>query len=241
MASENNQITPPCRHEVWKMFDRIAPRYDFLNHLLSFGWDKVWRRKLARRLPDRHDLDILDLATGTADQLLTLFKTGKVRAGVGIDPSEKMLQIGRQKIENLKLSDKIKLLAGSAEMILCKDDSFDIVSITFGIRNVANVLLALSEMHRVLRHDGQALILEFSLPRNKLIKKIYLFYFRKILPHLGSFISGDSYAYRYLNETAESFPYGEAFCDIMRTAGFKNVQAWPLTFGVVTLYRGYKV
>lgn len=222
------------------MFDRIAPRYDFLNHFLSLNRDKAWRRRLAQQLPARNDLDVLDLATGTADQLLTLFKSGKVKSGVGIDPSEKMLQIGRQKIEALKLSNKIKLLPGNAEMIPFENDSFDIVSTTFGIRNVTDVSRALNEMYRVLRRGGRTLILEFSLPKNRIIKSLYLFYFRKILPRLGGLIAGDRHAYRYLNETAETFPYGDDFCRLMNTAGFKNVQSWPLTFGVATLYRGDK-
>lgn len=222
------------------MFDRIAHRYDFLNHFLSLNRDKAWRKRLAARLPDRDNLEVLDLATGTADQLLTLFAGGRVKSGVGLDPAEKMLEIGRRKIKERKLYDQIVLKNGSAEQIPCEDNAFDAVSISFGIRNVTDVPLALEEMRRVLKTNGRALILEFSLPRNRIIKKLYLFYFRKVLPRLGGLISGDAHAYRYLNETAESFPYGRQFCDLMRQAGFENVTARPLTFGVATLYTGDK-
>lgn len=240
MNTDTSTKNNPSRKDVFRMFDRIAPRYDFLNHFLSFYRDKVWRRRLAQQLPARNDLDMLDLATGTADQLLALFKTGKVKSGVGLDPAEKMLAIGRRKIEKKNLADKIKLLPGSAENLPFGNDTFDVVAISFGIRNVTDVTRALAEMHRVLRHGGRALILEFSLPRNRLIRKIYLLYLRKILPLMGGFIAGDHHAYRYLNETVEVFPYGEDFCAMMSAAGFTGVHARPMTFGVATLYRGDK-
>lgn len=222
------------------MFDRIAHRYDFLNHFLSFNRDRAWRKKLAAQLPEGDRLDVLDLATGTADQLLTLFASGRVATGTGVDPAEKMLAVGREKIARLNLTDKIKLVTGSAEMIPAADGSFDAITISFGIRNVTDVLRALGEMHRVLRPGGRVLILEFSLPKNGFIRRGYLLYFRKILPRLGGIISGDRYAYRYLNETVETFPYGEAFCDLMREVGFGDIVAKPLTFGVATVYRGDK-
>jgi len=231
------------------MFDRIAHRYDFLNHFLSLNRDKAWRRKLAENLPDGDRLDVLDLATGTTDQLLTLYRCGRVKSGTGVDPAEKMLAIGRKKIEGLNLSDKIKLIPGSdkiklipgsAEKIPLDDNSFDAVTISFGIRNVTDVPLALAEMFRVLRPGGRALILEFSLPKNRFIRWGYLLYFRKILPRLGGIISGDRNAYRYLNETVETFPYGQAFCNLIHTAGFIDIEARPLTFGVATIYRGDK-
>ncbi|MDD3731919.1 MAG: bifunctional demethylmenaquinone methyltransferase/2-methoxy-6-polyprenyl-1,4-benzoquinol methylase UbiE [candidate division Zixibacteria bacterium] len=240
MNTDTSTKNNPSRKDVFRMFDRIAARYDFLNHFLSFYRDKVWRRRLAQQLPARDDLDVLDLATGTADQLLALFKTRKVKSGIGVDPAEKMLAIGRRKIEKKNLADKIKLLPGSAENLPFGNNTFDVVAISFGIRNVTNVTRALSEMHRVLRQGGRALILEFSLPRNRLIRKIYLLYFRKILPRLCGFIAGDRHAYHYLNETVEVFPYGEEFCALMRAAGFTGTRARPMTFGVATLYRGDK-
>ena len=230
----------PSRQQVWKMFDRIAYRYDLLNHLLSGNRDVAWRKKMAEMLPERNDLDVLDLATGTGDQLITLAETGKLRSGVGIDLAEKMLAIGREKIVAKQLDRLLTLQTGDAGAIPFPDNSFDAVSITFGIRNVLDVPAALREISRVLRPKGRALILEFSLPRNGLVRHSYLFYFRHILPRLGGLISGDSYAYRYLNQTVETFPYGEAFCTLMRESGFTSVQATELTFGVATIYSGDK-
>ncbi len=230
----------PSRQHVWTMFDRIAHRYDLLNHLLSGNRDVAWRRKMATMLPSRSALDTLDLATGTGDQLLTLAETGKLRSGVGIDLAEKMLAIGREKIEQRKLSATLRLQTGDAGAIPFGDSLFDVVCISFGIRNVLDVPTALREMHRVLRPGGRALILEFSLPRNGIVRRSYLFYFRHILPLLGSIISGDSYAYRYLNQTVETFPYGEAFCSMMKDAGFTDVTATELTFGIATIYSGDK-
>ncbi len=230
----------PSRENVHRMFDRIAPRYDLLNHLLSFNRDKVWRRRMATLLPTRANLKLLDLATGTGDQLITLFDSGKVASGVGVDPSEKMLVIGVDKIRRRGLSDKLTMLAGSGEAIPCADKSVDVVTISFGIRNVTDVPKALREMHRVLKPDGRALILEFSLPKSAMVRAGYLFYFRHILPTLGGIISGDRKAYKYLNQTVETFPYGEQFVALMREAGFDSVKATPLTFGVATIYQGDK-
>lgn len=230
----------PSRHQVWKMFDRIAGRYDLLNHLLSGNRDKAWRKKMAALLPARDSLHVLDLATGTADQLLALYDSGRVESGTGIDMAEKMLAIGRDKIEARFLSDVLRLGSGNAEQIPFEADKFDAVSISFGIRNMTDVPATLAEMRRVLKAGGRALILEFSLPSSAFMRSLYLFYFRHILPRLGAIISGDRGAYRYLNETVETFPYGEAFCRLMTEAGFRNVAANRLTFGIATIYQGDK-
>jgi len=163
-----------------------------------------------------------------------------VDGGTGIDMAEKMLAIGREKIEARSLSDRLHLSTGNAERIPLETDTFDVASISFGIRNMTDVPRTLAEMRRVLKPEGRALILEFSLPENRLMKWLYLFYFRYILPRLGAIISGDSGAYRYLNKTVETFPYGEAFCHLMTEAGFKNVVANRLTFGIATIYQGDK-
>jgi demethylmenaquinone methyltransferase/2-methoxy-6-polyprenyl-1,4-benzoquinol methylase len=191
-------------------------------------------------LPERSELDVLDLATGTGDQLITLAATGRLRSGIGIDLAEKMLAIGREKILAKQLDGMLTLQTGDAGAIPFPDNSFDAVSITFGIRNVSDVPAALRELYRVLRPNGRALILEFSLPRNGFIRRSYLFYFRHILPRLGGLISGDSHAYRYLNQTVETFPYGAAFCSLMKDSGFTSVQATELTFGIATVYSGDK-
>jgi len=233
-------LNGPSRRDVFRMFDRIAPRYDLLNHLLSFNRDKAWRRKMSLLLPTRPNLSLLDVATGTGDQLLSLYDSGKIASGVGIDPAEAMLAIGREKIARRRLSAVLSMLPGSAEQIPFGDRSFDIVATSFGIRNVTDVSLAMLEMHRVLKPGGRLLILEFSLPKNAIMRRAYLVYFRYILPALGRIISGDREAYRYLNETVESFPHGDQFTAMMLKAGFGGVAHTPLTFGVATIYQGDK-
>ncbi len=227
--------------ESWKMFDRIAERYDLLNRLLSFRRDVAWRKFLYEKLPEGTGLRVLDLATGTGDVLLGLAVLGdKVSRGVGLDKSAKMLALGRQKAGKRGLLNAVKLLRGDASALCIKGDSFDAATMAFGIRNVPDVPRTLREIRRILKPGGRVLILEFSLPRNRIIRGLYLFYFRNILTRVGAFVSRDRHAYRYLNRTAEEFPRGEAFCSIMREAGFRNVQHHPLTFGVATLYEGDK-
>jgi len=238
MNSKSIPEITPSRHEVWKMFDRVARRYDFLNHFLSLNRDVTWRRKVAELLPGRKDQTVLDLATGTADQLLSLYGSDRVESGVGLDLSEEMLIIGRRKIAARQLEGCLTLRNGDAGAIPFDDNTFDAVTISFGIRNVTDVCHTLREMHRVLKPGGRALILEFSLPENRILRSTYLFYLRHVLPGLGGIISGDGRAYRYLDRTVESFPCGEAFCRLMRDAGFANAQARPLTFGVATIYHG---
>jgi len=149
-----------------------------------------------------------------------------------------MLAIGRQKILGQNLGEQLRMVRGDAMCIAFDDARFDAVTIAFGIRNVLDVPEALREMRRVLAPGGRALVLEFSLPRNALLRAGYLFYFRHVLPRVGALISGDSYAYRYLNATVETFPFGEAFCALMRDAGFGEVKAHTLTFGIATIYEG---
>lgn len=221
------------------MFDRIAHRYDLLNRLLSFRQDVAWRKRLAKLLPERPGLRVLDLATGTGDVLLSLHQcSGRVVSGVGVDMAGNMLAFGRRKIADRGLDQDLRMVRGDAMCIGFQDASFDVVTIAFGIRNVSDVPRALREMRRVLAPGGRALVLEFSLPGNALFRGAYLFYFRHVLPRIGALISGDRYAYRYLNQTVESFPYGEAFCFLMRDAGFERVRAHPLTFGIATIYEG---
>ena len=239
---QHQSSSTPSRTAVWKMFDRIAHRYDLLNRLLSFGQDVVWRKRVARHLPELTEMHILDIATGTGDLLITLHQhNGKVASGVGIDLAEKMLAFGQKKLVQRRLNNVLALQIGDAMDIPFPEASFHAVTIAFGIRNVEQVEKALAEMFRVLKPGGRALILEFSLPENILFRKLYLFYFRHILPRIGGLISGDSIAYRYLNQTVESFPYGNEFCDLMRAAGFRQVKHTPLTFGIATIYQGDKI
>jgi demethylmenaquinone methyltransferase/2-methoxy-6-polyprenyl-1,4-benzoquinol methylase len=231
----------PPRDEVWDMFDRISRRYDLLNRLLSFGTDIIWRRKVAYFLPPYGGQHVLDLATGTADQLIALFQAGdRVKSGIGMDLAERMLEIGRGKVEKHGLGEAVALEVGNATDIPSDDAQFDAVTISFGIRNVIDVDQALREMYRVLKPGGRVLILEFSLPQSGFVRGASLLYLRHILPRVGAIVSGDSYAYRYLNETIETFPYGEAFCNLLRAASFESVEAHPLWLGLPTIYKGDK-
>ena len=236
---KNEMIKTPDKNNSWKMFDRIAHRYDLLNRLLSFGQDIRWRRMVGICLPEQENIEILDLATGTGDLLISLQQNyKKVKSGVGLDMAGKMLAIAEKKIIERKLTSTLSVVRGDACAIPFDACSFDAITIAFGIRNVIDVPLSLREMYRVLRNSGRALILEFSLPKNRMFRQIYLFYFRYILPFLGRIISGDNYAYRYLNQTVESFPYGQEFCVLMKDAGFSKVTAYPLSFGIATIYLG---
>ena len=218
------------------MFDRIAHRYDLLNRLLSFGRDVAWRKAMVRQLPPGQTLDVLDLATGTADVLLALEATGKVQRGVGVDLSAGMLVVGMRKVAARGLTERLLLVRSDAVQLGVADEAFDAVTIAFGIRNVTDVAAGLREIHRCLKPGGRALMLEFSLPANRAFRALYLLYFRHVLPRLGGLVSGDSHAYRYLNETVETFPYGEAFLALMDAAGLRNARGITLTFGIATLY-----
>jgi len=221
------------------MFDRIAPRYDLLNRLLSGGTDVLWRKRMARHLPPGERLALLDLATGTGDQIFSLLKASpRIWSAVGLDRSVGMLEIGRGKVDRRALGLRVKLKEGDATAVSEPDRAYDVVTISFGIRNVTSVPAALADMLRVLKPGGRLLILEFSLPKPGLFRKLYLLYLRRILPAIGGIISGDRQAYRYLNETIESFPHGDAFCALMRDAGFTGVRSDPLSLGIASIYIG---
>ena len=231
----------PSRRQVWRMFDRIAPRYDFLNRVLSLRQDVSWRRRMATFLKGRRNLKLLDLATGTGDQIFFLLDAGaNVTHALGLDLAEAMLAIGRRKIAARGLAGRVELRLGDAMAIPAETGTFDVATMSFGIRNVEQTDVALKEIWRVLNPGGRALILEFSVPANRLVRGFYLFYFRHVLPRIGEAVSGDGEAYRYLNQTAETFPCGEAFCELLRQAGFVDVAALPLTFGIATIYKGDK-
>jgi len=223
------------------MFDRISRRYDFLNHFLSFGQDLLWRRKVALLMKKYPHDTVLDLACGTCDLILAAFKHNRdIRLGIGIDMAERMLDIGSQKVENLCKSGRIRLARGDGMQLPVRDGSVDFSMISFGIRNMVDPPKALGELCRVLKPGGRLAVLEFSLPQNRILRAIYLVYFRRILPKLGGLISGDYYAYSYLDKTVETFASGEEFCRMMLDAGFDGVSANPMTFGTVTLYVGVK-
>ena len=245
MSLQTSESCKTFGHEVdiCRMFDRIAPRYDLLNHLLSFGQDFFWRRKVAKYLNSSRNgkLEILDLATGTGDLLISLFRENhNITKAVGLDISENMLAICREKINSHKLTEQISLVQADAAGTPFAENSFDAVTIAFGIRNTADTFETLKEMHRILRPGGISLILEFSLPANRILRRCYLFYLRRFVPLLGRVVSGDDYAYRYFGKTVENFYCADDFCTLMKEAGFLNVQANQLTAGVVCIYRGHK-
>ena len=230
---------PVPKSDSWKMFNRISARYDLLNRLLSLGLDLSWRRRLCTYLPDKPDLKLLDLATGTADVLITLAENApRLTEGVGVDMAARMLDIGRRKIIKKNLDKRLTLRTANANKIPFEAETFNCTTIAFGIRNVDDPLVALQEMRRVLRPGGRSLILDFSFPKNPLLRAGHLLYLRTVVPALGWLLSGEYAAYKYLNETIEQFPYGEEFCELMRRAGFSRVSAHPQLFGVATIYQG---
>lgn len=231
----------PSREGIAQLFDRIAPTYDLLNRLLSFRRDVAWRRALVKRIPHDRPVALLDLATGTADILITAHRrVPTIARSVGIDMSEQMLAYGRKKLERLDLCETIELRQGDATALDFEDAAFDVTTIAFGIRNVMDTPAALAEMLRVLKPGGQTLILEFSLPRNRAVRATYLLFFRHILPRLGGLLSGDRKAYTYLNQTVETYPYGPAFLEMLEKVGFAECTCKPLTFGIASLYSGRK-
>lgn len=221
------------------MFDSIAPRYDFLNHFLSLGIDKRWRKRLVKRLIKNNPKDVLDVATGTGDLAIAIAKAG-VPHVTGVDISEQMLVEGKRKVEQLKLSAKVSMSYGNSEQLGFADQSFDVVSVAFGVRNFEHLEVGLAEMHRVLRSGGQVFVLEFSMPANALVKAFYRFYFFKILPLIGRCVSKSKGAYSYLPHSVDAFPHGDRFLNKLKEVGFVKTYRLPLSFGIAELYIGTK-
>lgn len=228
------------KEQVAEMFNRIAFRYDFVNRFLSAGIDVGWRKKAIRQLIQLNPQHILDVATGTADMPLLMYKMLQPKKITGIDISEGMLALGRQKVLAQGLENVIELKSGDSEAISFNDATFDAITVSFGVRNFANLEKGLTEMYRVLKEGGKTVILEFSRPRNPVIKWLSTIYCRVIAPRAGGMISKNREAYQYLNDSIEAFPEGENFTGIMERAGFKNVYHKPLTLGVCTIYCGEK-
>ena len=218
------------------LFDRISHRYDVLNHLLSFNMDKAWRSKTAKEVAKSHPRSILDLATGTADLAISLSKHNPQAHIVGLDISEKMLDIGKAKVKTQNLDNQIELRFGDAESLPCADDTFDAVTVAFGVRNFERLDQGLSEISRVLKPDGRAVILEFSMPERFPVKQVYRLYFKHILPKIGHWVSKDGNAYDYLPDSVEKFPKPDDFCKTLDSHGLHVVKARQLTLGVVTMY-----
>lgn len=231
------------KEQSFRMFNRIHKRYDFLNRFFSFGQDTVWRKRLRRWLNPGSGQLLLDLAAGTGDVAFSLLKhtePGKITRAFGCDMAFNMLQTAKLKGVKKKMEPRVSFLQGDAGHLPFGDKKFNAVTMAFGIRNVPDPLHVLKEIRRVLDNEGKALILEFSLPKNRVIRWFHLFYLRFVIPVAGAIVSGDRRAYRYLNQTIETFPYGTEFCKLMESAGFRNVCFHPLTFGVATVYEGVK-
>jgi demethylmenaquinone methyltransferase/2-methoxy-6-polyprenyl-1,4-benzoquinol methylase len=239
MDTDKSLVLP--KSDSWKMFNTIAGRYDFLNRLLSLGQDIRWRNALKQFLPDHDGQIILDLATGTADVLITLTKDNpKIRQGIGVDPAVKMLEIGRDKIKAQHLDDRLNLQQGDAQALPFLDENFDCVTISFGIRNIPDLRLALLEMYRVTKKGGRVLILEFSKPENPILKCGHWLYLQTFVPLVGFIFSGNFKAYTYLNQTIQTFPYGDRFCKILKQMGFVDIKPHPLMGGAATIYVAHK-
>ncbi|MDE3154348.1 MAG: bifunctional demethylmenaquinone methyltransferase/2-methoxy-6-polyprenyl-1,4-benzoquinol methylase UbiE [Acidobacteriota bacterium] len=220
------------------MFDAIASRYDLLNHLLSAGIDRYWRARAIRALRLTGREALLDLCTGTADLAMAAARPGRAARVVGLDFAAAMLDIGRQKVARAGLARVVHLVRGDAMVLPLPDRSVDAVTIAFGIRNVADPLKAGRDIRRVLRPGGRLAILEFGLPPSRLVRAVYLWYFRHVLPLIGRLVSRHSLAYSYLPASVGTFPPPDEFAGLLRTAGFSDVRATPLTFGIVYLYEG---
>ena len=227
------------KEQVAHMFDNISGKYDFLNHFLSLGIDIRWRKKAIKFLKNDHPKQILDVATGTGDFAIETLKLNPEKV-VGVDISEGMLAVGREKIKKRGLENKIELLSGDSENLPFKDNTFDAVTVAFGVRNFENLELGLAEINRVLKPNGKLVVLEFSKPTKFPFKQLYNFYFKFILPKIGNTISKDRAAYTYLPESVQAFPDGPTFLGILKKTGFNNTVCKNLTFGISAIYIGQK-
>lgn len=222
------------------MFNDIAPKYDFLNHFLSLGIDKLWRRKVIRKIINDNPTDVLDIATGTADLAILLARKNPKVNIIGIDLAENMLAVGRKKVEEFDLSNRIVLKQGDSLSLPFMNDSFDVAMVAFGVRNYENPVKGMEETLRVLRMNGKFYVLEFSMPRSFPMAQLYRFYFWAILPLLGRMVSGHKQAYTYLPESVNAFPDGNNFILLMEKAGFSDCKFMKLSFGIATIYEGVK-
>lgn len=245
MTKESKEVKPygnsdtSKKEEVAQMFDNISKRYDFLNHFLSIGIDKLWRKRAVKMLVDVKPDRILDLATGTGDFAIALLALNPKEI-VGMDISEGMLDVGRQKMKHRKFDHIISMKYGDSEALPFEDGYFDALTVGFGVRNYENLEKGLSEMLRVVRPGGKIVILEFSKPKQFPIKQYYAFHSRYIIPFFGKRISKDEKAYAYLPESVAAFPEGQAFLDILTQVGYQNVNARPVSGGIATIYTGTK-
>lgn len=227
------------KEQVSKMFDNISKNYDNLNRVISFGIDIKWRKKILKLVSIKKPKNILDIATGTGD-LAILLSQSNVEKIIGLDISEGMLEVGRRKINQKELSHKIEMKLGDSENIPFEENTFDCITVAFGIRNFENLEKGLAEILRVLKPNGIFVILETSVPEKFPFKQGYHFYTKQIMPFIGKLFSKDKDAYQYLADSASIFPYGKNLNNILNKIGFIDVKHLPQTFGVATIYTASK-
>ena len=241
-----SEIVKPYQQEgskktqVGKMFDNIAPYYDFLNRLLSLRMDVLWRRKAIKTIKNRAAKHILDVATGTGDLTIEINRQLKPSKIVGMDLSHEMLEVGRKKMTKKGLDHLISLEQGDSENLRYEDNSFEVATVAFGVRNFENLQVGLAEMHRVLKKNGQIVVLEFSRPTIFPFKQLFNLYFKYVLPLIGKVTSKDPKAYQYLYESVQAFPDGEDFLKVLRETGFNSNQCKKLSLGICSIYTGFK-
>lgn len=229
------------KEQVEEMFDNIAPTYDKLNHIMSFNIDRIWRRRVVRIVKRHNPSHIMDMATGTGDLAIAMARSMAGAKVLGIDLSEEMLAVARQKVEREGLSERITLRKGDAEQLdEPENNSIDIATVAFGVRNFENMERGLSEIYSKLKNDGRLIVLEFSIPRNPLVRWVYAQYSHRLLPRIGAMISKDKEAYTYLPESVEVFPSPERFSEILRGVGFRSVRRRSQSFGIAYIYEAIK-
>lgn len=236
----SNPVTPyndtrSKKEQVEEMFDNIAHRYDFLNHLLTFGIDIIWRKKAVKYIGTIQPKKILDVASGTGDFAFEALSLNPEKV-IGFDLSEGMMKYGREKAVKMNVSEIVEFVKGDSEKMPFVDNSFDAITVGFGVRNFENLEVGLKEMHRVLRTGGKVAILEASMPKNAINRALFSLYFGKIVPLIGKLFSKDARAYSYLPESVKVFPEGLEFVRILENIGFANVKWQPLTFGACAFY-----
>jgi len=228
------------KSQIEKMFNNIAPYYDFLNGLLTLGIDSIWRRKAIATIQNKKAATILDVATGTADLTIEINKQLNPEKIIGMDLSNEMLEIGRKKVKSKGLDKLITLDQGDSENLSYQDNTFDAVTVAFGVRNFENLEKGLMEIRRVLKPNGQIVVLEFSRPTVFPFKQLFNAYFKYVLPLIGKVTSKDPKAYQYLYESVQAFPDGDDFLNVLKATGFNSYQCRKLSLGICSIYSGFK-